>query len=52
LSGKEKFTSTSVKALAGILREKIERLGAAEDKKTEAGTENGRAGLFAQEKEI
>jgi hypothetical protein len=33
LGGKEKFTGADVKALAGILREKIERLGAAEDKK-------------------
>jgi transposase len=33
LGGKEKFTSADVKELAGILREKIERLGEAEDKK-------------------
>jgi hypothetical protein len=33
LGGKEKFTSANVRELAGILREKIERLGEAEDKK-------------------
>jgi len=33
LGGKEKFTSADVKALAGILRERIEQLETAEDKK-------------------
>jgi len=33
LGGKEGFTSADVKALAGILRERLERLQAAEDKK-------------------
>jgi len=33
LGGKEKFTSADVKELAGILRERIEQLGAEKDKK-------------------
>ena len=41
MGGKEKFTSADVKALANILRERLERLDDKESKKTEKGTKNG-----------
>jgi transposase len=52
LGGKEKYTSADVKALAVILRERLERLDGEGSKKTEKRTQDGTEGVFAEGKEV
>ena len=52
LGGKAGYTSDDVKELASMLRERLEKLEAEEDKKTEKGFENDRKRVFTQEEEV